>query len=236
VALAFPDEIGLLAEVDPQALSPSRYRALRTRAGHARLREMQALLAHSDEQPTLDEEMAELLAAALSSKLPPAECARRLRARVSGDRFGALARATREDLEESLGQAAEDFPALGQPGALPFALAVQEALRKGDAAAPLVAIGWLVRAAGPGRRGETLRIGTGRCRIGKSAACQLRLEGDDRIQPDHAEMSEQGGQFVIAPADGRVRVEGAEIAQPRALVDGEVIELGTGRYVFKSVT
>jgi len=236
LSLSFPDAVHLMVEIDPVALPQGRYRYLRTRAGQARLREIQQLLQTTDEEPTLDEEMAQLLAGALAQRALAHDAARRLRARVSGERWSAFARASEEDLDESLRAASEDFPELGGRDALTFALDVQDALRGHDSSEPPVSVGWLVRAAGPGLRGQTLRLPGGRCRVGRGAACQIRLLEDDSVAEEQAEITQKGGEFVLVPLASGMRVEGRAVDGRHMLVDGETLEIGAGRYVFKSVT
>src|SRR5262249_2140331 len=155
------------------------------------------LLLRTEEQPTLDEEMAQLIAGGLRENTSPKDVARRLRARVDSERWSALARASEAELTEALAGAAEDFPRLRERDALRCSLEVQEALRGRDAAP--VAVGWLVRAAGPGLRGQTLRIPAARCRVGRSTACEIKLLDDDRVEVEHASIALTGGEFVLTP-------------------------------------
>ena len=46
----------------------------------------------------------------------------------------------------------------------------------------------------------------------------------------------ESGEFSIEPIGGAVKVEGEEVTEKRTLVDGETIEIGRGKYVFKSAS
>ena len=59
-----------------------------------------------------------------------------------------------------LRKAGQRYPILASPRSRGTALAIQDALRAQGGAS--LAVAWLVRAAGPGPRGETLRVAAGR--------------------------------------------------------------------------
>jgi hypothetical protein len=96
-------------------------------------------------------------------------------------------------------------------------------------------VGWFVRAAGPGQRGQTLRIVGEQCLIGRGAACKLRLSYE-QVAEEHAAVMHEGSEFLLVPRGGAVKVEGTPIERARLLVDGETIEIGAGRFIFKCVT
>jgi predicted component of type VI protein secretion system len=97
-------------------------------------------------------------------------------------------------------------------------------------------VGWLVRAQGPGRRGETLRLAEGRTQIGRDPACQVNLGEDPAVVSQHAEISASNDRFVVRPVAGPITVEGAAVSTDRVLLDGDTIGIGGGLYVFKSAT
>jgi hypothetical protein len=235
LSLVFPDSVHELLELDLRNL-PTRYGFLRTRAGQSRLAEIQHLLATNAGEATLDEEMAEILAQGIARKQAAPKTAEHLQALVAGARWAALARASRDDLEESLRAASEDFAELGSPAAVAYVQGVQAALREPSAhplAAP--AVGWFVRAAGPGQRGQTFQLVAPSCLVGRGVGCQLRLS-DESVAEEHAEMVCEGSEFVLVPRQGSVKVEGTELPSARPLIDGETVEIGNQRFIFKCVT
>jgi hypothetical protein len=114
-------------------------------------------------------------------------------------------------------------------------VSIQDELRS-HGGTDAVLVGWLVRSGGPGRRGETLRLVDGRNLVGAGAGCNVRLAEDPALVDEHAEISRQGDEFVIASLRGGVRVEGSPIDGRRPLTDGETIEVGTTFLVFKSAS
>jgi hypothetical protein len=54
------------------------------------------------------------------------------------------------------------------------------------------------------------------------------------VASEHAAIEEAAGDFILTPLGGEVRIEGQEVRSRHRLVDGETIELGAGRFVFKS--
>jgi hypothetical protein len=230
----FPDQIDRLRTLEPGKLDAEKYRYLRTRAGQARLKEIQKQLEDSDAEPLVDSEMAGILSKAMTSGVEPQEAARQIKARVSDDRWSALSRARDQNLNESLARAANDFAPLQAPQAAGFASDVRAALRSRDGAQ--LSVGWFARATGPGRRGETLRITSSPCVVGRAAECTLRLGEDPQLADRHAEINQLDGEFKIRALGGsRVTVDERDITAPQALSDGVVVSLGSCRYVFKCV-
>jgi len=229
----FPDEVGELTKLDPLKLSPARYRYLRTRAGQARVKEIQDLLDEDGERPVMDDEMASILADAVKQGAAPEDVAQNLRARLPDTQWGALSRASGSVVKQSLRDMGRNHSELASSQAAQFASQVQVALRRRDPVG--LAVAWLVRASGPGRRGETLRLGTPSAVIGSAVTCQPRISDDPMIADEHAEIHESGGQFIVRPRRGVVSVEGNPIPSDHTLADGETIPLGTSRFVFKTV-
>ena len=114
-----------------------------------------------------------------------------------------------------------------------MALEIQAALRNEGSSAHAVTLGWLVRAAGPGKRGETLRLPNARAVLGRGASCEICLELDSQVAEQHAAISERRGTYFIEPLQGTLKVETAPVTAKHPLGDGDTIELGSGRYVFK---
>ena len=100
----------------------------------------------------------------------------------------------------------------------------------------MVMVGWLVRSGGPGRRGETLRLGEGRTILGQGPGSALRIAGDAAIDAEHAEFSIEGGEFVVVPREGPIAVEGQNVERRHNLSDGETIAIGNSLFVFKSAS
>jgi FHA domain len=125
-------------------------------------------------------------------------------------------------------------PVLALPRSRRAVLAIQDALR-GQSGASL-AVAWLVRAAGPGRRGETFRVAAGRAALGRGPNCEIRLDMDDQVAEQHAALSETRGEFAIEPLQGQVKIEDVAAPSRQPLGDGDTIEIGESRFVFKCVT
>jgi hypothetical protein len=233
----FPDAPGLLGSVDESLLVDPRFPYLRTRPGRKRMQEIRDLLAErSGETAGLGESLARVLAEAVTSHLPAAQAAEKVSAHATAEERAAFVGLDLDRLADALRGAARAHPALGTPRARGVAVALQDALRTGENSARGVAVGWLVRAGGPGRRGETLRLGAERTVIGSGMTCTLRISDDPVLAPEHAEIVAGDEEFAIAPISGAVRVEGQAVTRRQALVDGETIDLGAGMYVFKSAS
>jgi hypothetical protein len=229
----FPDSIDRLKTLDVQKLDPEQYRYLRTRAGQARIKEIQTQLRDSDAEPLVDREMASILSRAMTSGVEPREAARQIMAQIPDNRWGALSRAGDQSLQDSLARAAQDFAPLKASHASGFAVDVRTALRTREGAH--LSVGWLARASGPGRRGETLGIPTPSCVVGRGFDCGLRIGEDPELAERHAEVNLLGGEFVLRPLEGRVVLDDREVTGQRPLSDGAVVTLGSCSYVFKCV-
>ena len=159
---SFPESIAGLARVDESVFSDPRYPLLQTRAGRRRFEEICALLTQKDgEESPLHEDLFVALAEAVSAETPPRKAAEGIAARLPDDQWGALSRLGLEDLARALRQAGKRFPVLGLPRSRGAVLAIQDALRARTGSS--LAVGWLVRASGPGKRGETLALRASRC-------------------------------------------------------------------------
>jgi hypothetical protein len=200
------------------------------------MQEIRDLLARkSRDRPHLGPALADVLAEAVQARIPPDKAAETLAARVSADELTAFAGLDLEQLAEALQAAAGGHASLGTPRARGIAVSVQDALRSGAAARGIM-VGWLVRAGGPGTRGETLRIPGGEAMIGRAPECAIRISGDPTVAAQHAEFSIEQGQFGISPKEGPLSVEGKKVEWRHMLTDGETIALGEGLFVFKSVS
>jgi hypothetical protein len=167
--------------------------------------------------------------------MTPDSAAKRISARANQDAIAQFICLKQDALEDALAAAGQQHPALRKPRARGIAVSVQEALQ-GQNEGESVVVGWLVRAAGPGRRGETLRLAGGRVQVGSATGAQLRVSDDPSVVGQHAEIVESRGEFSIVAKGGAVKVEGTTITGKRPLVDGETIEIGASRYVFKCVS
>jgi hypothetical protein len=233
----FPEAPALLANVDEGLLVDPRFPYLRTRPGRKRMQEIRDLVAErSGESAGLGESLARVLAEAVAAQMPAEEAAEKVNAHATAEERAAFVGLDLGRLAEALRGAARAHPPLGTPRARGIAVAIQDALRTGENASRGVAVGWLVRAGGPGRRGETLRLAPERTVIGSGATCGLRIMDDPALAPEHAEIVADDEEFTIAPLGGVVRLEGQPVTRRQALVDGETIDLGGGMYVFKSAS
>lgn len=232
-----PEAIAELPGLDVDALDIDRYRLLRSRAGRARVKELAGAMASSGTgshgAPAAAGGVAGLLADAFTRKSTASECARQIRARLSDRDWAPFARLGFAQVAAFLKSACAGHPALGSAKARAFVLQVQDALR-GDEGGGSIAVAWLVRSAGPGRRGETVRLLMPVAVVGDDPGCQVRLPGIG-ASPRHLEVRESGGGFTVAPLDGAIKVEGAPVSGRRSLVDGETIEIGSAQFVFKAV-
>ncbi len=234
----YPESVGELANIDQDLLSDPRFPYFRTRPGRLRLQEIRDLLAKkSVDSPMLDDTLAAVLADAVANRTPPDQAAATLAARVGADECTAFTSLGLDRLAEALRAAAVAHPTLATPRARGAVVAIQDTLRTRGGALGIV-VGWLVRAGGSGRRGETLRLGDARTLIGLSGSCAIRLSLDPTVAGEHAEVTlEKGdGEFSIAPLGGPVTVEGAAIDKRHALTDGETIGIGDGLFIFKSAS
>jgi hypothetical protein len=227
--------VRVLVDLDPEILNDPRFPYFRTRPGRLRIKEIQNLLSKkAASRPAVGATLAGILAEAIKQGMPADQAAETLAARLPSDETTAFASLKLDELAQALREAAHREAALGTPRARGIAVAIQDALRVDGGAARGVAVGWLVRAGGPGRRGETLRLTPPRVVIGQGTRSTLRIVGDARLADEHAEISILGGEFVVAPLGGALSVEGKPVLGKRTLSDGETIELGGGLYVFKA--
>jgi hypothetical protein len=229
----FPEAPALLAGMDDALLVDPRFPYLRTRPGRKRMQEIRELVAErSGDTAGLGESLARVLSEAVAGQMPAEQAAEKVNAHASAEERAAFVGLDLDRLAEALRGAARAHPPLGTPRARGIAVAIQDALRTGEKSQG-VAVGWLVRAGGPGRRGETLRLAAERTVIGCTIACAVRIIDDPAMAPEHAEIVADDEEFAIAPLGGAVRVEGQPVTRRQALVDGETIDLGSGMYVFK---
>jgi hypothetical protein len=228
----FPKQVANLAASEPALLAEAGYPALQTKAGRRRFEEMVALLKRHD-QDRLGDGLAAALAQVIAEKLPAERAAARLAAQIAEDELSTFSRLSLQELASALRQAGERHPALSAPRARALALAIQEALRLPQATGR--SVGWLVRAAGPGKRGESLCLGKARVRLGRSPDCDINLAVDAQVAQEHAVISESHGQFTIEPLQGKVKVEDQPVTAPHPLHDGDTVEMGTSRFVWKCV-
>jgi hypothetical protein len=231
-----PDLLTVLGDREETLASDPRYPYLRTRAGRRRLQEIREILAEkaSDRRrPVIKDTVAKALAEVVKNQMSPEEAAQALRGRTTVESREAFVDMDMQQLAEALRGAASAHPTLNSPRARGAAMAIQDALRSSDNRAPGLAVAWLARAAGPGRRGETLRLVAPRSVLGRSPSCTVALVEDPGVEPEHAELTVEADEFSIAPLGGPVKVEQKPVLERQVLVDGETIEIGTSLYVFK---
>jgi hypothetical protein len=229
-----PDDVDEIEGLEPAKLDPVRYRVLRSRAGASRLQEIKKVLRSSRDVPGDDDEVMTLIAQGLDSDAPVDEVSARIGARVPANRWALFARLGLKELADALRQAATVHPVLKTPRARTYALDLQDRLRR-DSGGGGLAVAWLVRASGPGRRGQTLALAGERVVVGKASGSQLKVDEDPSVADRHLEISLEGGQFCIKPLDGRVLLDGQAVEAVRSLSDGATLEFGGGRYVFKCI-
>ena len=235
----FPNEVSCLANLDPGLFTDERFPLFRTRAGRRRLEDLSALLSRKvREDSLLGHELTEVLAASIAQGAAPEQAASTIAARVPEDQWGAFARMNLDELAHALRTSAVRAPALGSPRARGASLRIQAALREqGHHVGQAFTVGWLVRAAGEGPRGETLRLPPrSRVVLGRGSRCDVRLGQDAEIAPEHAAISERRGLFTIEPVGGAVSVETKSVRDRAPLGDGDTIEMGRSRFVFKCVS
>lgn len=235
---SYPNDVGTLAELDPSVFEDDRYPLFKTKAGRRRFEELQALLAQkSDDDSPIGDELAEILSQSISGQVPADQVASSIAARVPEEDWSAFARLGLDELAKALRASGSRYPVLASPRARGVALEIQAALRNESRSTNRsLAVGWLVRAAGQGKRGETLRLPEGRVVVGRGAGCQIVLEGDPQVADQHAVIGERRGAFYIEPMQGALKVETKPVTAKQPLGDGDTIEIGQGRYVFKCVS
>ena len=202
------------------------------------MQEIRDLLAKkSVDSPVLDDTLAAVLADAVTNRTPPGPGGGDGRGAASAPTSARRSPASGLDrLAEALRAAAAPHPALGTPRARGAVVAIQDTLRTRGGALGIV-VGWLVRAGGSGRRGETLRLGDGRTLIGLAA--RLR---DPPVAGSHrrgrARRGHARGRRVLDRAARRPghRRGRARRRAPALLTDGETIGIGDGLFIFKSAS
>jgi hypothetical protein len=237
---SFPNDVGSLAELDDSVFTDERYPLFKTRAGRRRFEELMALLAHKANDDTLlGPDLAEILSQSISGQTtPPDQVAGSIAARVPEDQWGAFSRMGLDELARALRASGTRYPVLASPRARGVALEIQAALRNECRTSNnSLAVGWLVRASGQGKRGETLRLPPGgRAIMGRAAGCEIKTGADNQISEQHAVITERRGAFYIEPMQGTIKVETKPVTGRQPLGDGDTIEIGASRYVFKCVT
>lgn len=232
----FPEEVAWLKDLDPDKLETAKVPHLRTKAGRSLLEQIQAKLAQARDparEGHVGGGLVGQLALAVSAGLTPVEAAERIRARLPDEDWSAFARLGFREVARLLKDASAQYPDLGTLKGRRLVLDIQDALR--DAGTDSLWVAWLVRAAGPGARGATLRLTDGETTIGRAEGSGVRLNQDGEVADRHAVVRLVDGHFVIAPAEGRVLVEGEAISEDRPLADGETIQVGREVLVFKCV-
>jgi hypothetical protein len=235
---SYPNDVASLAQLDASVFTDERYPLFKTKAGRRRFEEIQSLLSRkTSDDSLLGADLADVLSQSISSQTPPDQVASSIAARVPEDEWGAFSRLGLDELARALRASGGRYPVLASPRARGVALEIQAALRNESRSANhSLAVGWLVRAAGQGKRGETLRLSSGRVVIGRGVGCEIRLEADAQIAEQHAAISERHGAFYIEPMQGAIKVETKPVSARQPLGDGDTIEIGQGRYVFKCVS
>jgi hypothetical protein len=235
----FPNTVSSLAELDDSVLADQRFPLFRTRAGRRRFEELQALLSSkASDDSLLGDDLVEVLSQSMTAHAPADQVASSIAARVPEDQWGAFSRMRLDELARALRAFGAQYPVLATPRARSVALEIQAALRHESrhSASKSMTVGWLVRAAGQGRRGETLRLPSGRAVIGRGPDCQIRMDADTQIAQQHAAIIERRGGFYIEPLEGALKVETKPVSGRVPLGDGDTIEIGQSRYVFKCVS
>ena len=235
---SYPNDVGLLAELDPSVFADERYPLFKTKAGRRRFEELQALLLHKANDDTLlGGDLAEVLAQSVSGSMPPDQVASSIAARVPEDQWAAFSRLGLDELARALRASGNRHPVLASPRARGIALEIQAALRNESRSSHnALAVGWLVRAAGQGKRGETLRFSGNRAVIGRGPECGIRVDADTQVADQHAAISVRRGSFFVEPMQGAVKVETKPVSGRHPLGDGDTIEIGRSRFVFKCVS
>jgi len=235
---AFPNDVAGLAEIDDSVFSDDRYPAFKTKAGRRRFEEIRALLTHkASDDSLLGADLAEALSQSISNQMLPDQAAGTIAARVPEDQWSAFSRMSLDELARALRASGARYSVLASPRARGVALEIQAALRnESQSSHHAVTVGWLVRAAGQGMRGQTLRLPSGRAVLGRDPGCDVRLEADAQVAQQHAAISERRGSFYIEPLQGTIKVETRPASGRVPLGDGDTIEIGQSRLVFKCVS
>jgi hypothetical protein len=233
-----PEEIASLPALDAATFADERLPLFRTRPGRRRLEELLALLSdRTSSDIQLGSELADILAHAVQGQAAPDQVASSIVARVPEDQWGRLSRMGLDELSRALRASGGRHPVLATPRARSVALEVQAALRSESRnVGQPVTVGWLVRAAGRGTRGQTLRLPPEGGVLGQASFCHVRLVDDEQTAARHASITMDAGGFFVEPLQGTVKVEGRSVSGRTHLGDGDTIEIGQSRYVFKCVS
>ena len=230
----FAESASNLVDMDPEVLNDPRFPYFRTRLGRQRLQEIRDLLIDkSRTAPRVAPVIAQVLAGAISDRSAPELAAETMSARAAVDDCTAFAGMSLEQLAEALNSVSREHPVLATPRARGVAVAVQDALRARGGGRRAIVVGWLVRSAGSGRRGETLRIVGDQTVVGSASSCQIQIAGDADVVAEHAEIRTEGGEFLVVPRGGGVSVEGVAVKGSQILSDGDTLQIGRGLFVFK---
>jgi hypothetical protein len=235
---SFSNQVSSLVTLDSSVFDDERFPLFQTKAGRRRLEELQALLTHKPgDDSLLGGDLAEILSRSISQRVPPSHVASTIAARVPEDQWGAFSRMGLDTLAHALRVSGRRHPVLVSPRARGVALQIQAALRnESQQVGAAIAVGWLVRAAGPGKRGETVRVPADQAVLGRAPECALRMDDDTQIALQHAAIGERNGSFFIQAIEGAVKVETRPIQGSAPLRDGDTIEIGDSRFVFKCVS
>ena len=228
-----------MAALDDSVFYDERYPLFKTRAGRRRFEELQALLSHqASDDSLLGNDLAEILSQSMAGQSAPDQVASSIAARVPEDQWGAFSRMGLDELAKALRASGARYPALASPRARGLALEIQAALRNESRLAPRLAWRWAGWCARPGPASAERPCGP---RPGapfwggpRSAACASTPTPKSRSSTlpsasgagrSTSSPSREASRSRPKPASGRV-----------PLGDGDTIEIGQSRFVFKCVT
>jgi hypothetical protein len=167
-----------------------------------------------------------VIAEAMAAGLNPRRTSRRMRALLAAGEWSAFSAATPHQLQTQLAAQRPGLPALNAAAAGAFVAETQRELRE-DLARPIAAA-WLVDGAG-----QTFRLPLPAAVVGGAPPCDPCIAD---LAPEHAEIALARGRFRIRARGGPVLVGGRSVAEQHELTDGDVLQLGRARLVFKAVT
>lgn len=229
----FPRDVYKLAHVDPSLLTDPRFPFFNTRAERRRFEELVEAL--TNQKTLLGSDLAAILAHAIENELPPDQTAIGISAKVPEDQRGQFSRMGLEELARALQEVSSKYPVLASLRARGIALEVQELLRSECKPSHSTSIAWLVRASGPGKRGETLRIQSNKTILGKNPANNLCILEDPTLADQHAEIRQKRGIYSILPLQGAVVFGEKPVQTQHLLGDGDIFGVGQSRFVFKCI-
>jgi hypothetical protein len=207
-------------------------RALTTRAGQSRLREIRKKLAETGSDQDFIRDVAPILSGGLREHISPADGARRLHARLAIEVWTSVLRLGPERLEAAVASAAAMYPDLGSPAGKIFVQEVRRELARPTSGEALVV--WLVRVAGPGQHGQSVVL-SGSTVIGGAGAETVLVTDDPRLLPRHAQILIVGNDATIVPLDGAIQIDGEPLRAAAPLHDGHTVGVGDGLYVARLV-